>query len=1135
MMCPKCTCRMLRLKKNWYCEECDYKQLFGQAVKIDVDKLFFADSFDAYYPLLAHEYHVLYDFVQNRSYYGAIMQYKDVVEIVLKFPTLVAINQLWHQVDYDLTEGSEEKRILDLLLGKPLSLGDWKEICRLFIERYKKNNKSDPILKPLLEAVNKFYDKEKIVYWRNERIGHGALQANLETDQNFINEFSSKLASLKNHMETNRHIYDKFEVLDETGNLISGKDQSLHKGNLLKIRLGETIHDQMPFILIKDQATKIFDSYLKESVYVLNYINGSRTKHKDEIATIFAEKRKLVFSNESMQGLEKSASKLNDDVFVRKEIEMLNLMADEKNAFTKPEYIINDVKQFLDENKKGIMFLQMERGVGKTTFVRALDQLAMGNLRIADDIAVRAYYINNTFSYRINHFQNESVSILTNAKNYGIAEGLMLSNIPTNFIDMEDMATAFADFLNNMLHVYRQFTPAHRLLYIVDGLDEVRFDGADKRTIFDCIPHSELLADGVYIIMTGRHSYETAEWIQEKYSSFDGKAIKEKLYHSTDEHNKYTLECYLTKQLYKKTLDDISPEEKGVIESVIIKGDNRFLYVKALAELLKVDTFDINAISDKSVLERYLGVLEQKYGRGKHFQKIKRLLIIVALLDMPITVEELSYLYSFEPANLEFAGFITDLKGLLRIDRTGDGDAISGGIGTLHEDWKHHLINQAQPQLEGIITNWVEDIVSKTELHTNGDASVIENISDGEIYLVAYIFDIIKNHHPNQLDADIFNYEVKEFMLEVAKKANKTISGAEKSERICTSVISIAGDVAQHAFAHRDRGQYRCALIKLDDSLSDFNKAIDMLESFQKDDNIRLDMNYGASFYSGRGSTHHLMGNYEEALDDYNKCIDILEDLQEKGELTREYDLVHAHIGIGDVFSAMAYHDDALIYFSSSIEINERLQKEGKPYYIEDLPQAYMKRATMYTLMDNYELAMPDINKSIEIFEDLREEHNSLHGEELAKAYGLRGGTYLKMGDYESAISDLSKSIEIMEHLQKEGKLYDKEKLALEYLSRADANFFAGNHEAAYPEYSKAIDILESLHEKGMLYDKNTLAFMYGKKGWVYLAMKNSKEALAYLKKAINILEHLDEEGKLYDTEFLGTLYAAGSIAMLGD
>ena len=109
MICPKCGNELTKLKKKWLCEECEYEQPLGETIELAVDELFYSDAFNSYYPLLAHEYYVLYGFMKEKNYFGALLEYKDVIEIVLKFPTLVAINHLWRKDNYELPE---EKSII---------------------------------------------------------------------------------------------------------------------------------------------------------------------------------------------------------------------------------------------------------------------------------------------------------------------------------------------------------------------------------------------------------------------------------------------------------------------------------------------------------------------------------------------------------------------------------------------------------------------------------------------------------------------------------------------------------------------------------------------------------------------------------------------------------------------------------------------------------------------------------------------------------------------------------------------------------------------------------------------------------------------------------------------------------------
>ncbi|MDR2568814.1 MAG: hypothetical protein LBD23_00770, partial [Oscillospiraceae bacterium] len=210
MKCPNCGEGMTKLKKKWLCEECDYSEQIKQTNVDNLDELFYLPAFDEYYPLLAHEYHVLYSFMKDKNYFGALLQYKDVVEIIIKLPTLIAINHLWRKDNYTLTK---EKEIMKMLLEKPLSLGDWKAVCGNFVKLYDEMEKSgnmEPedkdiaaVLKPLLHEINVFFDKGKIVYWRNNSIGHGALQSNLESDKKHISDFSAMLTAIAKHFEKN--------------------------------------------------------------------------------------------------------------------------------------------------------------------------------------------------------------------------------------------------------------------------------------------------------------------------------------------------------------------------------------------------------------------------------------------------------------------------------------------------------------------------------------------------------------------------------------------------------------------------------------------------------------------------------------------------------------------------------------------------------------------------------------------------------------------------------------------------------------------------------------------------------------------------------------------------------------------
>jgi tetratricopeptide (TPR) repeat protein len=1137
MTCPNCASELTKGKKGWFCEDCGYKQPLTQTIRLEAEELFYTGAFDTYYPLLAHEYHVLYRFIKEQNYFGALLEYKDVVEIVLKFPVLIAINHLWRKDNYELPE---EKSILELLLGKPLSLGDWKAICELFIKLYgrKEIEKHDfsETLKPVLEEVRKFYDKERIVNWRNETIGHGALQTNLESDAEFMGEFSERLKALKSHLEDNRLLYERIEVLDKTENALRGKDCEERLSDGIRIKLGDAQYEQEPFILVKEKTTNIFDSCVKDSVYVLNYITGSKEPHA--LADVFLEKRKVFLGNERLAELEKTGSRLADTAFNSGEIEILNRMADEKEVFTNPEYITDDIKSFLTKSEKGVLFVQMERGMGKTTLVRAIDQLAMGNVRLDEgrnDTAIRAYYINNIFSYRLDHFQNETGFILANAVNFGI-ERLTLSAISLNINNAEDTALELANFLNNMHGIYRQKTRARKLIYIIDGLDEIRHDGKDTRTIFDCVPHPETLDDGVYVILTGRHKQETAKWIQEKYDVIEEKAETVK-YSRTEENNTRILESYLARQLYAKEAAKLEREEGEIVKKVIEKGDNRFLYVKALRELLKADTFDINEISGGDIIERYLKVLESKYGKGKHYDKMKHLLLIAALLDEPAAIEELSYLYSLEPADLKFMGCLTDLKGLLYIDRTGEGETISASVGAMHDDWKRYLVDGSREMTLNVIIGWINVIREKVRNFKNGDNSILDNITSGESYLVANIYSLVEVYQPKS--KSFFSDEnVREFLSSFAKKLaeDNTIISATRAEKIYTGLISNietktgSYDKSKLADFFFERGKLRFYLQSLKDAITDYDKCIEIRERLHREGKM-FDDNELVRAYITRGVIYRLMTEYDKAIIEYNKCIKIIERLHREGKLFDEDYLARAYMNKGNVYFSMTEYDKAIIEYNKCIEIWERLHREGKLFDDKFLSYAYVNRGNLYNRITKYDKAIIEYDRVIEIMECLLIKGKLFDENDLASVYMNRGATYNSMTEYDKAIIDHNKCIEIRERLHREGKLFNEHDLAIVYMNRGNTYDSMTEYDKAIIDHNKCIEIRERLQREGKLFDENDLAAAYNNRGETYNSMKKHGKAIADYDKCIEIKERLKNEGKLYDENDLTETYASKKAA----
>ena len=85
---------------------------------------------------IRHEYERFCSMIEDEQYAGAWFELRDLVEVTLKFPVLLGLSYMFQKESIDF-ENREVKNILELLLTKRLSLGDWKQLafwlyeCRL--------------------------------------------------------------------------------------------------------------------------------------------------------------------------------------------------------------------------------------------------------------------------------------------------------------------------------------------------------------------------------------------------------------------------------------------------------------------------------------------------------------------------------------------------------------------------------------------------------------------------------------------------------------------------------------------------------------------------------------------------------------------------------------------------------------------------------------------------------------------------------------------------------------------------------------------------------------------------------------------------------------------------------------------
>src|SRR5690606_3637124 len=158
--------------------------------------------------------------------------------VMLKFPVLTIAAHIFSKEE----RNDVENKILLSLLHKPLSLGDWHSIARTIVQKVE----ITPSFKNILKNIVKLYEREKIIHWRNETIGHGALR--LELEQNIIHDFEKKLLIIKSHFETYQYEYNAINIEES--------------GTKLFVKIDSICMDLYPFILYSHESIYFFDHFL---------------------------------------------------------------------------------------------------------------------------------------------------------------------------------------------------------------------------------------------------------------------------------------------------------------------------------------------------------------------------------------------------------------------------------------------------------------------------------------------------------------------------------------------------------------------------------------------------------------------------------------------------------------------------------------------------------------------------------------------------------------------------------------------------------------------------------------------------------------------------------------------------------
>ena len=178
---------------------------------------------------IVYDYAKLNELMSNGNVYGTMLQIKDLYELTMKIPVIMAIVFMDHTNKEGLWQ--DDNIIIDLI-ENPLSMGAWYVLASSITE-YSDHYYLPSKLVEIIEKTRKLYDKRiaegvpNVAYWRNENIGHGALK--FEDSKAYQREVRGLLKNYKKYIldcGISASLYDDF-FFSQNAHLLVGMTEPL--------------------------------------------------------------------------------------------------------------------------------------------------------------------------------------------------------------------------------------------------------------------------------------------------------------------------------------------------------------------------------------------------------------------------------------------------------------------------------------------------------------------------------------------------------------------------------------------------------------------------------------------------------------------------------------------------------------------------------------------------------------------------------------------------------------------------------------------------------------------------------------------------------------------------------------------
>lgn len=1053
--CKLCGSELIRVGKKWVCsnEECSFQVVIGQ-------NSWFKDlvkesngwneiNFNDVPSVISNQYKRLHKLIRNGEVYGAQIKVKDIYEVELKFLILIILSeafcddskkQLYSSIIYNLLDGNPS-------LGVWLSLG--KQILTL------NSDDKDPIyiiLKSLIDLDN----TEKIVFWRNSNIGHGALMP-IELEELHIS-LSGKIKSILSNFVKNQKFYSKIRLqvkikdkfVDLNGDKLDICKNS--KSTELFIMTRQKRFKLIPLIQFYENSIYFFDSYMKKR-YVVSYLeyttNIKRKTHDKMLSNMFSSVKNLL-------NIESVNIKADEGLFIEERVKKVDTIL-EPTTFFKYDFLRRKIQDWINSFANGLFLIEMNSGMGKTTFVKMVDQLSYCNYKIEDKCLCRAFYINSIYGYSQEYFlKNLMDSLLRTNTGEHITGKLKAVNINDSAAKVD-----IANNINMIFSYYKKYFDIEKLIIFIDGLDEIPNMG-NNTSIINLIPDSLLLDEGIYIIFTSRDKENISLFTQmDILSKLDFKDTMV-VTPSTDVFKDYKES--LSQSLISKLSLDISTS------NYLLKvADYNALQLQYIINLYKDvgDTLLDNLSKKNSFIDFYWSSIKQLFG-SIYYEDLIKLSLILCSTPIPINVRDVAFLLGEDAITFKLQTFIGVLKHFISSSRCGT-DTLLFISQPEFLLWKKSQAN-IYSKLEKV---WEDEL----DFYIDEDRKELDFISFRQFSLAFFMllegYKVIPLRKYQEYISIYFS-NLKSFLGNYSNEMlilHKKILESFHDYIIDKNGLTLSSEFIIHMYSSAAFVLKESGYIQL---------ASQMLEEIIKflEDNCSIDKVDLVELYTFLATIYEIQDQSNEALKLFKLVDKIVESEDYKAKFVDFADDKNLYLAYkrlqGRLFEAVSHKN--ISRFTEANILFRKVEKEAKDLLLK---VDSSKRNPIIIILRNCYHSWGNLHKRVNPklamkYFELAENYNSQcdsknlqHSESNASLFLDKGQLYRVMKDHNSAIACYNQAIEILLNAKKHDIEIDIFIESSLYNSIGNIYRDKTEYESAIFWYDKAINLIEKGRAEG--------------------------------------------------------------------